>query len=121
MNTDPLSTIFAALADPTRRAIIDQLTHGEKTAGELAKPFSMSAPAISRHLKVLENANLIDRTVDAQWRRCSLNPKGLEEVSNWVSHYQKFWADRFAALDDYLEDLKSQGDKTDERDDKGRK
>ncbi len=116
MNTDPLSTIFAALSDPTRRQILETLAEGEKSAGELAEPFAMSAPAISRHLKVLENAELIERKVDAQWRRCSLNPNGLQRADNWVSRYRKFWARRFDALDDYLNDLKEKEGFSDEQD-----
>ncbi len=109
MNADPLSTIFSALADPTRRKILETLAEGEKSAGELAKPFAMSAPAISRHLKVLEKANLIERKVDAQWRRCSLNPEGLKKADGWVSRYRKFWTERFDAFDDYLKDLNEKG------------
>ncbi|MCG8491525.1 MAG: metalloregulator ArsR/SmtB family transcription factor [Sneathiellales bacterium] len=106
MTTDPLSRIFGALADPTRRAILEQLTEGEKTAGQLAKPFKMSAPAISRHLKVLETAELIERKVDAQWRRCSLNAEGLQKADDWVARYRTFWDKRLDALDTYLLEMK---------------
>ncbi|OUR76894.1 transcriptional regulator [Alphaproteobacteria bacterium 46_93_T64] len=105
MTSNPLSLIFAALADETRRQILEQLATGEKSAGELAKPFAISAPAISRHLKVLENAGLIERKIDAQWRRCSLNAGGFKQASDWVSQYRKFWEDRFAALDTYLDEV----------------
>ncbi len=106
METDPLSLVFSALADPTRRQILDKLSTGETSAGDLGKPFSMSAPAISRLLKVLENAGLIERKVDAQWRRCSLSPEGFKQADNWVSQYRRFWEERFSALDDYLKDIK---------------
>jgi len=108
MKIDPLSNIFAALADPTRRKILEILSSGEKSTGELSDPFSISAPAISRHLKVLETAGLIERKVDAQWRRCSLNADGFKQASDWVSQYRRFWEDRFTALDTYLEDINSQ-------------
>jgi len=101
-----LDATFAALADPTRRAILARLSLGEASVGELAEPFDMSLPAISRHLKVLESANLIHRKTDAQWRRCSLNPEGLKTASDWISDYRKFWEERLGALADYLEDMK---------------
>ncbi len=114
MELDPLSLIFSALADPTRRQILDRLASGEASAGELAEPFSISAPAISRHLKVLEKAGLIERKIEAQWRRCSINPEGLKQADCWVSQYREFWEDRFAALDDYLESVKEQRRKPDD-------
>jgi len=85
-----LDNAFAALADPTRRAILTRLAEGEASVGELAQPFEMSLPAISRHLKVLESANLIQRKTDAQWRRCSLNPVGFKTAADWISTYRKF-------------------------------
>lgn len=105
---DNLSLVFGALADPTRRQILEELSHGEKSAGDLSKPFKISAPAISRHLKVLETAGLIERKVDAQWRRCSLNPKGLQQANDWVSKYRVFWEEKFAALDEYLETMEKE-------------
>lgn len=113
MQTDPLSQIFSALADPTRRQILDRLASGAVSAGELGKPFAMSAPAISRHLKVLEKAGLIERKVEAQWRRCSINPAGLQQADNWVSQYREFWEERFSALDDYLKDTQNKRNKSD--------
>jgi len=113
METDSLSQIFFALSDPTRRKILELLAEGEKSAGDLSKPFSMSAPAISRHLKVLEKAALIERKVDAQWRRCSLKPEGLLPADNWVSQYRKFWEERFSTLDDYLKDIQTKGSSSD--------
>jgi DNA-binding transcriptional ArsR family regulator len=101
-----LDATFAALADPTRRAILARLSLGEISVGELAEPFKISAPAISRHPKVLEKANLIERKTDAQWRRLKLNPKGLKTAADWISHYQQFWESQFDALADYLHDLK---------------
>ena len=97
-----LTSIFAALADPTRRAIIERLASGEASAGELAEPFGISKPAISRHLKVLENANLIVRNKDAQWHRFQLKSDSLKAASNWISQYREFWEDRLDALSDYF-------------------
>lgn len=105
---DPLSNTFAALADPTRRAILARLASGETSVTELAKPFEISMPAISRHLKVLEHAGLIVRGREAQWRPCRLEAKPLKEVASWVDHYRSFWEESFARLDDYLVELKSQ-------------
>ncbi len=116
MNTDPLSRVFSALADPTRRQILERLATSEASAGDLAKPFAMSAPAISRHLKVLENAGLIERKVEAQWRRCSINPEGLKQADGWVSKYRKFWETRFTDLDEYLKEVQKQRS---DQDDKG--
>lgn len=101
-----LDATFSALADPTRRAILARLSDGEISVGELAAPFEMSAPAISRHLKVLEKAKLIERKTDAQWRRIKLNPEGLKTAADWISHYRKFWESQFDALANYLEDVK---------------
>jgi DNA-binding transcriptional ArsR family regulator len=105
MKPDPLSLVFAALADPTRREILEALSSGEKSTGDLAEPFAISPPAISRHLKVLETAGLIERKIDAQWRRCSLKPEGLKQANDWVSKYRKFWEDKLASLDTYLSQI----------------
>ena len=102
---DPLSTTFAALADPTRRAILARLAKGEATVTELAEPFEMSLPAISKHLKVLENAGLITRGRDAQWRPCRIEAARLKEVSDWLGHYRRFWEESFDRLDEYLHEL----------------
>lgn len=90
-STDLLSATFSALADPTRRAILARLAQGETSVGELVKPFAISGPAISRHLRVLENARLIERKVDAQWRICRLHPPGLRGADDWLSPYRAFW------------------------------
>jgi DNA-binding transcriptional ArsR family regulator len=103
---DQLSTTFAALADPTRRAILARLALGEASVGELAEPFDISLPAISRHLKVLEKARLIARERDAQWRRCRIEPEGLKAAADWVEQYRKFWEGRLDALADFLETKK---------------
>ena len=104
--TDQLSTTFAALADPTRRAILARLASGESASvGELAEPFDMSLPAISKHLKVLERAGLIARSRDAQWRPCRLDAGPLKEVAEWVSEYRKFWEESFDRLDAYLREI----------------
>lgn len=106
MPTDRLSTIFAALADPTRRAILARLASGEASVSELAEPFEMSMPAITKHLKVLERAGLIARGRDAQWRPCRLEASPLKDVAAWVEHYRAFWEQSFDRLDDYLQELK---------------
>ncbi|WP_282607507.1 helix-turn-helix transcriptional regulator [Pelagibius sp. Alg239-R121] len=100
---DPLSQTFAALADPTRRAILERLTKGAAPVGELAAPFDISAPAISRHLKVLEKAGLVRRQTDAQWRRCSLQPEPLMAVDKWIGQHRKFWERQFDQLARYLD------------------
>ena len=102
---DRLSATFAALADPTRRAILARLIEGEASVGELARPFDLSLPTVSRHLKVLEAAELIRREKDAQWRRCRLRPEALQEAAAWLVRYRAFWEGRFDALSDYLERL----------------
>jgi DNA-binding transcriptional ArsR family regulator len=102
---DQLSATFAALADSTRRAILARLSAGEASVTELAEPFEMSMPAISKHLKVLERAGLIARSRDAQWRPCHLEAKPLKEVADWVAHYRKFWEESFDRLDAYLREL----------------
>lgn len=106
MTSDRLSTTFAALADPTRRAILVRLTSGEASVTELAEPFAMSMPAISKHLKVLESAGLIARGREAQWRPCRLEAGPLKNVADWVEHYRHFWEQSFDRLDDYLRELK---------------
>ena len=105
MAQDPLSTTLSALADPTRRAILARLAGGEATVGELAAPFAMSLPAVSRHLKVLERAGLIARGREAQWRPCRLAPEPLGEVAGWLESYRRFWEASLDRLDDYLTDL----------------
>jgi DNA-binding transcriptional ArsR family regulator len=105
MQQDHLTTTFAALADPTRRAILARLSTGEATVNELAEPFAISLPAISRHLKVLERAGLISRGRDAQWRPCRISPEPLKEVSDWLENYRQFWEGRFERLDEYLDKL----------------
>ncbi len=101
--TDPLSAAFAALADPTRRAILARLAEGETSVGELVKPFPISAPAISRHLRVLEQARLIERKVDAQWRICKLHPPGLQMADDWLSRYRAYWENSLDRLVGVLE------------------
>ena len=101
--SDDLSRTFAALSDPTRRAILERLVEGAATVGELAEPFAISLPAVSRHLKVLEGAGLIVRETDAQWRRCHLQAAPLEDAANWIEHYRAFWEARFDALARYLD------------------
>jgi len=107
MSTDRLSTTFAALSDPTRRAILARLALGETTVSELAEPFEMSGPAISKHLKVLERAGLIARGREAQWRPCRLKAAPLKEVAEWVGRYRRFWEQSFDRLDDYLRTLQA--------------
>ena len=107
---DELSAVFQALADPTRRAIISRLRAGSTTVGELAEPFRMSRPAISQHLKVLERAGLIERTTDAQWRRCSLRTEPLDEASAWVERHRDEWNERFDLLDERLREMKGRAD-----------
>jgi DNA-binding transcriptional ArsR family regulator len=105
MVEDPLSTCFAALADPTRRAILARLSKGEMTVSELAEPFPMSLPAISRHLKVLEKSGLISRGRTAQMRPARFEPKAMQAVAGWVDQYRIFWEASFDRLDDYLKDI----------------
>jgi DNA-binding transcriptional ArsR family regulator len=106
MTTDPLSTTFAALADPTRRAILARLADGEATVKELSAPFAMSGPAVSKHLRVLERAGLIARGRDAQWRPCRLEAAPLKEVAEWTDAYRRFWDASFERLDTYLQHMK---------------
>ena len=105
MPTDALSRTFAALADPTRRAILAKLASGERTVGELARPFDMSGPAISKHLKVLERAGLVSRGRDAQWRPCRLRGGPIKRVADWADKYRQFWDASYQRLDDYLEHM----------------
>lgn len=107
MNTDRLDATFAALADPTRRAIIARLAKGEASVMELAEPFAMSQPAISKHLKVLERAGLVSRGRDAQRRPCRLEAVPLREATDWLERYREHWETRFQKLDDFLEELKT--------------
>jgi DNA-binding transcriptional ArsR family regulator len=107
MPVDQLSTTFAALADPTRRAILARLASGDASVTELAEPFEMSMPAVSRHLKVLERAGLIARGRDAQWRPCRLEPGPLKDVATWTERYRRHWERRLDRLDDYLRDLQA--------------
>ncbi len=104
---DRLSSTFAALADPTRRAILARLSSGALSVTELAEPFAMSLPAVSKHLKVLERAGLIARGRSAQWRPCRLEASPLKNVSDWISEYRRFWEQSFDRLDDYLRELKN--------------
>lgn len=106
MKTDALSSTFAALADPTRRAILARLAAGETSVTELAKPFEMTMPAITKHLKVLERAGLIARGREAQWRPCRLESAPLEGIAQWVEQYRATWAESFDRLDEYLQELK---------------
>lgn len=107
MPTDHLSTTFAALADPTRRAILARLSLGETSVSELAEPFEISLPAISKHLKVLERAGLVARGREAQWRPCRIDAGPLREVADWLEHYRRFWEQRLDRLDEYLKELQS--------------
>jgi DNA-binding transcriptional ArsR family regulator len=107
MSPDHLSTTFAALADPTRRAILARLAAGETSVTELAQPFAMSLPAISKHLKVLEHAGLISRGRQAQWRPCRLEAEPLKDVAEWVERYRQFWEQSLDRLDEYLQELQA--------------
>ncbi len=105
MSPDPLSATFAALADPTRRAILARLSLGETSVTDLARPFAMSGPAVTKHLKVLERAGLISRSQQAQWRPAKLEAQALKSVSDWLDHYRRHWGQSFDRLDDYLAEL----------------
>jgi DNA-binding transcriptional ArsR family regulator len=105
MTLDPLTTTFSALADPTRRAILGRLAAGEASVTELAEPFAMSLPAVSRHLKVLQRAGLIARGRNAQWRPCRLAPEPLKEASEWLDAYRRFWKESLDNLAEYLKGL----------------
>jgi DNA-binding transcriptional ArsR family regulator len=108
-----LDATFAALADPTRRAILARLAGGEASVTELAEPFAISLPAISKHLKVLERAGLIARGREAQWRPCRLEAAPLREVADWVAHYKRFWDESFDRLDEYLREIQEKEKKKD--------
>jgi DNA-binding transcriptional ArsR family regulator len=108
MASDPLGLTFAALADPTRRAILARLAQGEATVNELAAPFALKLPAISKHLRVLERAGLISKGRRAQWRPCRLEAAPLREVAEWVWDYRRFWEERYERLDEYLDGLQAQ-------------
>ena len=108
MSSDPLSATFSALSDPTRRAILARLASGEATVMELAQPFEMSLPAVSKHLKVLEKAGLIARSRDAQWRPCKLDAARLREVADWVERYRRFWEQSFDRLESYLKEVQAE-------------
>ena len=112
MGTERLDITFAALADPTRRAILARLMAGAASVTELAEPFDMTLPAVSKHLKVLERAGLITRGREAQWRPCRLEPAPLKEVSEWVDRYRRIWEKRLDRLDDYLRELQFKGRKS---------
>jgi DNA-binding transcriptional ArsR family regulator len=105
MPPDRLSMTFSALADPTRRAILARLASGAASVGELAEPFAMSLPAVSKHLKVLEHAGLIRRGREAQWRPCQLEAGPLKDAADWLEHYRRFWEQSFDRLGDYLDEL----------------
>ncbi len=113
MSVDRLSVIFAALADPTRRAILAHLAKGEASVTELAKPFEMSLPAISKHLKVLQRAQLITRSREAQWRPCRLEAETLKDAADWIEQYRQFWDQRLDRLEDYLHELQTQENQDD--------
>ncbi len=112
---DRLSLVFAALADPTRRAILARLADGEATVNQLAEPFPISLQAVSKHLKVLEQAGLITRGRDAQWRPCRLEAGPLRDIADWTEQYRRFWDERYDRLDEYLRTLQDQGPHTEEK------
>ncbi len=114
MSSDQLSVTFAALADPTRRAILAHLAKGEASVTELAQPFEMSLPAISKHLKVLERAGLITRGREAQWRPCQIKAESLKDVADWLEDYRRFWEQNLDRLEDYLQELQTK-EKQDEQ------
>ncbi|HJR69448.1 MAG TPA: metalloregulator ArsR/SmtB family transcription factor [Gammaproteobacteria bacterium] len=109
MSRDPLSLTLSALADPTRRAILARLATGEATVNELAEPFAISLPAVSRHLKVLESAGLIARGREAQWRPCTLQTQGLKSLDDWLEPYRRFWSGSFDRMEAYIAELKKKG------------
>ncbi|MDZ7966182.1 MULTISPECIES: metalloregulator ArsR/SmtB family transcription factor [unclassified Nostoc] len=108
MSNEQLSLTFAALADPTRRAILAHLAKGEASVSELAKPFKMSLPAISKHIKVLERAGLISQSREAQWRPCQIKAQPLRDAADWIEQYRQLWEQRLDRLDDYLHELQTQ-------------
>jgi len=113
MTPDNLSITFAALDDPTRRAILARLSSGERSVTELAAPFALSLPAVSKHLKVLERAGLIARRREAQWRPCRLEAGPLKDVADWLEEYRRFWEERFDRLDDYLREIQREEERND--------
>jgi DNA-binding transcriptional ArsR family regulator len=113
--SDKLSVTFAALADPTRRAILGRLSQGEASVSELAKPFDLSLPGVSKHLKVLQRAGLVTQSRNAQWRPCRLEPARLKEASEWVGEYRRFWDESFQRLDEVLQELMNQEKESHER------
>src|SRR5271168_4000848 len=121
MSPDQLSTTFFALADPTRRAILAKLSSGEASVTELAEPFEMSLPAVSKHLKVLERAGLIARSREAQWRPCRLAAGPLKDAADWLEHYRRFWDESFDRLEEYLLDLQKRESKRKEKNNGGKK
>ena len=114
--SDPLSTTFQALADPTRRAILARLALGEASVSDLAEPFAISLPAVSRHLKVLEQAGLVSRTREAQWRPCQLNAGPLKDAAGWIDHYRRFWDASFERMDVSLAELQAKEAQDNDRD-----
>jgi DNA-binding transcriptional ArsR family regulator len=112
MPSDQLSNTFAALADPTRRAILARLLSGERSVTELAEPFNMSMPAVSKHLRVLERAGLIARRRDAQWRRCRIDAGPLKDVASWTERYRHIWEERLDRLDQYLQHVKTKEERS---------
>ena len=115
MSPDRLSTTFSALADPTRRAILARLASGEKSVTELAQPFDISLPAVTKHLKVLEHAGLIARSREAQWRPCRLQATPLKDIAKWVEYYRRHWEESFDKLDTYLKELQRKEKKRDRK------
>jgi DNA-binding transcriptional ArsR family regulator len=115
MPTDTLSSTFQALADPTRRAILSRLASGATSVSELAKPFDMTLPAVSKHLKVLERAGLIRRSREAQWRPCRLRAVPLKKASDWIETYRQFWEERLDRLEDYLHELQNRETDSDDK------
>jgi DNA-binding transcriptional ArsR family regulator len=120
MAPDRLSVTFAALADPTRRAILSRLSKGEASVTELAKPFDLSLPGISKHLKVLQHAGLVRQSRKAQWRPCRLDGAGLKEAADWVAEYRQFWDDSFERLDEYLATVQKEETNDSEGRDRGK-
>lgn len=112
MSTDKLSATFAALSDPTRRAILERLSSGEVSVTELARPFRMTLPGVSKHLRVLQRAGLIEQGRHAQWRPCRLRAGPLKEVADWVEEYRRHWEESFDRLNEYLKELKQKGGRT---------
>ena len=107
MNAQQLDLTFAALSDPTRRAILSMLASGEKSVTDLAEPFRMTLPAVSKHLKVLQRAGLVSQSREAQWRPCRLEAKPLKDAAAWIDHYRKYWEQSFDRLDDYLHEVQT--------------